>query len=63
MVLKRTKTKNNTDSEDKNMKKKLIFSQQKSKTKTQLLNSKKNSFNLYSTRDEFYLRKQNKLNE
>ena len=63
MFLKRTKTKNNTDIEEQNMKKKLIFSQQKSKTKSQLSNSKTKNLNLYSTREEFYLRKQNKLND
>ena len=59
IFLKRTKTKNNGDIDEEKNKKKLIFSQNKSRTKYQLTNSRIKNFNLYSTRNEFYSNKKN----
>ena len=56
MFLRRSKTKNTADNEDKKSKK-LIFSQKKSKTKYNLSNSRVNSYNLYKTKDDAYLKK------
>ena len=59
IFLKRAKTKNNGDIDVEKNKKKLIFSQNKSRTKYQLTNSRIKNFNLYSTRNEFYSNKKN----
>ena len=58
--LKRTKSKNNENNE-KHVKKDMIFSQKKSKTKYQFDNTRINNENFHNTINDFYSRKENKL--
>ena len=57
MFLRRSKTKNTADNNEDKKSKKLIFSQKKSKSKYNLSNSRVNSYKLYKTKDDAYLKK------